>query len=64
MKVIFLIFQLIFSTSASTHWVVTENGRIQSHVRTFYALKIFILGYIYPLFANKRYLFAISLTEN
>ncbi|XP_031341481.1 tetratricopeptide repeat protein 17-like isoform X2 [Photinus pyralis] len=31
-KIFFILFEIYLKTYASTHWVVTENGRIQSHL--------------------------------
>lgn len=31
-KLFFILFEIVLGISASTHWIVTENGRIQSHV--------------------------------
>jgi len=31
-KVFALLFEIFLGISASTHWVVTENGRVQSQV--------------------------------
>lgn len=30
--IFFILFKVVVQISGTTHWVVTENGRIQSHV--------------------------------
>lgn len=40
-KVFFLLVQIVLDVYAATHWVVTENGRIQSQVG-----EILVLGYV------------------
>lgn len=32
LKLFIIFFEIIIGISASTHWIVTETGRIQSHV--------------------------------
>lgn len=37
-KVLFLLIQIVLDVYAATHWVVTENGRIQSQASEMFAI--------------------------